>query len=59
MTDLSCDDYKNDVMAIDDDDTERNVTSLAAATPVLICGQRKLSGGESCPCDCNPVSVTK
>ncbi len=55
VTDLSCDDAN--VMTIDDDENavENNVNSLAAATPFLICGQRKKD--ESCPCDYNPVSV--
>ena len=52
VTDLSCDD--TNVMTIDDDD-DGNVNSLAAATPVLIFGQRRKD--ESCPCDYNPVSV--
>ena len=56
VTDLSCDD--NNVMTIGDDNVaaESNDKSLAAATPVLICGQRKKD--ECCPCDYNPVSVT-
>ena len=63
VTDLSCEDDTNVVMAIDDDndddDAKKSVASLAESTPILICGQRKLSGGECCACDFNPVSVTK
>jgi len=56
VTDLSCDDAN--IMTIDDDDAENNLNnSLAAMTPVLICGERNLNGDECCPCDFNPVSV--
>ena len=64
-TDLSCDD--NNVGTINDDDNNddddaaekkndvNSSSSLAAITPILICGQRKLDGDECCPCDFNPV----
>eukprot|EP00985_Skeletonema_marinoi_P021097 scaffold12780_cov145-Skeletonema_marinoi.AAC.7 len=56
VTDLSCDDAN--VMTIDDDDADNNANnSLAAMTPVLICGERKLNGDECCPCDFNPFCL--
>jgi hypothetical protein len=58
VTDLSASDDTIAVNTIDEDDAENNNVniSLAAITPTLICGQRRLGGDECSPCDFNPVS---